>query len=90
MSWIAFSVVLISPIPATLENCAICATICVLSTGENGSWFFSCAVISLRKSDWPSWVEPLLFAPAALVVERLMPRLVSVVSKAVAMVSVRA
>mgnify|MGYP003341214543 CR=1 FL=1 len=49
---IAFSVVFISLIPASELNCAICATIWVLSTGANGSWFLSCAVISFRKSDW--------------------------------------
>jgi len=34
---IACSVVFISLIPASDENCAICATIWVLSTGSNGS-----------------------------------------------------
>ena len=51
---IVFSVADISVMPDSDENCAICATICVLSTGSNGSWFFSCAVISFRKSAWPS------------------------------------
>ncbi len=81
--------VFISVMPASDENCAIWATIWVLSTGENGSWFFSCAVISLRKSAWPSEVEP-DEATGALLVVRLMPRLLSVVSKAVLMISVPA
>src|SRR3954447_17657934 len=45
--------------PATCENCAIWATICVLSTGLNGSWVVSCVVISFRKSFW-------VIAPAGL------------------------
>src|SRR6185369_4001868 len=45
--------------PATCENCAIWATIWVLSTGLNGSWVVSCVVISFRKSFW-------VIAPAML------------------------
>ena len=44
--------------PESDENCAIWATIWLLSTGANGSWFFSCAVISARKSDTPMSVLP--------------------------------
>src|SRR3569623_779664 len=60
-----------SVIPDSDENCAIWATIWVLSTGLNGSWFCICAVISLRKSAWPSVcdaaaVEPVGVAAAPL------------------------
>ena len=44
-----FSEVFISVMPATLENCAICAAIWLLSTGAVGSCVFSCAVSSFRK-----------------------------------------
>ena len=44
--------------PATLENCAICATIWVLSTGLNGSCVCIWVVSSLRKSFMPSAEEP--------------------------------
>ena len=36
--------------PDTVPNCASCATNAVLSIGFSGSWFFSCALISVRKS----------------------------------------
>ena len=77
------SVEFISEMPDTVENCAIWATIWVLSTGLNGSWFFSCAVISVMKSDWSS--EELVLLVVAVVVAvvpvRPMPRLDSVESK---------
>src|SRR3954462_4106995 len=41
-----------SEMPASWLNCAICATIWVLSTGLNGSWVLSWVVISRRKSLW--------------------------------------
>src|SRR5205085_12505276 len=57
----------ISAMPATWLNCAIWATIWVLSTGLNGSWVVSCVVISRRKSFWsiapapaPTWVGPVV------------------------------
>src|SRR3954470_7831865 len=50
--------------PATCENCAIWATICVLSTGLNGSWVVSWVVISFRKSFWFIWPAMLLVAEA--------------------------
>ena len=82
LSAIAFSVDDISVMPASEENCAICATICVLSTGSNGSWFFICAVISFRKSACPMEVDLAAFFAAVLAVER--PRLPMVASKEVA------
>ena len=80
------SVVFIWLMPATDENCAICATICVLSTGLNGSWFCNCAVISFRKSAWPSVVLPVAVDAAtavfaAAVPDVAMPRLDNVESK---------
>ena len=84
LSAIAFSVEPISVMPASEENCAICATICVLSTGSNGSWFFICAVISFRKSAWPSELDLAVAVFAALVAVEPMPRFASVVSKEVA------
>src|SRR3982751_3626274 len=48
--------------PATCENCAIWATIWVLSTGLNGSWVVSWVVISFRKSFW--FIEPMPVAAA--------------------------
>src|SRR4051812_27426201 len=50
--------------PATCENCAIWATIWVLSTGLNGSWVVSCVVISFRKSFWS--IAPATFAVAGV------------------------
>ena len=58
---IDFSAMFISEIPATLENCAICATIAWLSTGLNGSCSFSCVVISRRKSVWPNFFSAMSF-----------------------------
>ena len=76
--------------PATEENCAICAIIWVLSTGLNGSWFLSCAVISVRKSACVSveLPEALAVAADAAAVELAMPRLESVLSKDVLVVMV--
>ena len=67
--------------PASEENCAICATICVLSTGSNGSWFFICAVISLRKSAWPSDDELLVAVLAVVFAVLVSPRFAIVLSK---------
>src|SRR3546814_12395509 len=52
----AFRLAFISAMPATWLNCAIWATIWVLSIGLNGSWVVSCLVISRRKSFWS--IEP--------------------------------
>src|SRR3954470_5716659 len=51
--------------PATCENCAIWATIWVLSTGLNGSWVVSWVVISFRKSFWVIAPAPVAAGVAA-------------------------
>ena len=61
------SVVFMLEMPATLENCAICATIWVLSTGLNGSCVCIWVVSSLRKSLMPSADEPAAVVPEELV-----------------------
>lgn len=53
-SWKPFTVLFRSVMPCTVDICAICATICVLSIGFSGSWCCSCSVISRRKSAWSS------------------------------------
>jgi hypothetical protein len=69
------SLVFMSLIPCSDENCAICATNASFSTGFSGSWFFSCVVSSRMKSLWSSvlFCAALVAAAAAfaLSVERM-------------------
>ncbi|MNT40642.1 hypothetical protein D3C72_1769690 [compost metagenome] len=71
-SWKPFTDLFRSVMPCTVDICAICETICVLSIGFSGSWCCSCSVIRRRKSAWSS----VFFFLVALLLGAFRPRAV--------------